>query len=97
MLHYAIGDIHGSHAKLLALLRREKLIDDQGHWAAQDAHLVFLGDYLDRGDDGIGVLNTIMRLEVEATNAGGKAISGHNRNSSRNRGDTASCAGTPHH
>jgi hypothetical protein len=71
-VNIAIGDIHGALLPLLNLLERENLIDHDHHWAAGNTHLIFLGDYLDRGPDGIGVIDTIMRLEVEATNAGGK-------------------------
>ena len=70
----AIGDIHGALVPLLNLLERESLIDSDHRLAAEDTHLIFLGDYLDRGENGIGVLETIMRLEVEAANAGGKAV-----------------------
>jgi hypothetical protein len=71
-VNIAIGDIHGALLPLLNLLERENLIDHDHHWIAGNTHLIFLGDYIDRGPDGIGVIDTIMRLEVEATNAGGK-------------------------
>jgi Calcineurin-like phosphoesterase len=68
----AIGDIHGSLGPLLKLLEYEHLIDGQHRWAAGNTHLIFLGDYVDRGEDGIGVIETIMRLEREASQAGGR-------------------------
>jgi Calcineurin-like phosphoesterase len=71
-VNIAIGDIHGALLPLLNLLERENLIDRNHHWIAKNTHLIFLGDYLDRGPDGIGVIDTIMQLEVEAANAGGK-------------------------
>jgi Calcineurin-like phosphoesterase len=71
-VNIAIGDIHGALEPLLKLLETEHLIDHNHHWGAGDTHLIFLGDYMDRGPDGIGVIDTIMRLEVEAANAGGK-------------------------
>ena len=55
---YAIGDIHGCHDLLLALLQG---IDD--HAAGQPYRLVFLGDYIDRGPDSAGVLATVRRLQ----------------------------------
>jgi Calcineurin-like phosphoesterase len=70
-MNIAIGDIHGALGPLLNLLERENLIDSDHHWIAENTHLIFLGDYIDRGPDGIGVIDTIMRLEVEAANAGG--------------------------
>jgi serine/threonine protein phosphatase 1 len=51
---YAIGDIHGGAKTFLALLSRLNLkhID----------RLYLLGDYVDRGNDSKGVLDTILRL-----------------------------------
>lgn len=54
---YAIGDIHGCSDLLDALLAR---IAD--HAAGRDRHLVFLGDYIDRGPDSAAVLKTVSRL-----------------------------------
>jgi serine/threonine protein phosphatase 1 len=55
---FAIGDIHGCHAKLIALLQR--LPVDK----ATDV-IVFLGDYLNRGPDSCKVLDTL--LEIKST------------------------------
>jgi len=49
-----IGDIHGCHASLTALL--DKVID-------QAETLVFVGDYVDRGPDSKQVLETLIRLK----------------------------------
>lgn len=54
---YAIGDIHGCGDLLDALLAR---IED--HAAGRERHLVFLGDYVDRGPDSAAVLKTVSRL-----------------------------------
>jgi len=51
---YAIGDIHGQKAMLDAALTR---IEADG---GADAHIVFLGDYLDRGPDSQAVLKTLI-------------------------------------
>ncbi|MEL6597837.1 MAG: metallophosphoesterase family protein [Pseudomonadota bacterium] len=51
---YCIGDIHGQKAMLDAALAR---IESDG---GPDAHIVFLGDYLDRGPDSRGVLQTLI-------------------------------------
>lgn len=69
---WVIGDVHGAFDKLSALLMQAGLIDRNGHWTGQDAHLVFLGDYLDRGPDGIGVIRLVQTLESEAPHTGGK-------------------------
>ena len=51
---YAIGDIHGQKAMLDAALTR---IEADG---GADAHIVFLGDYLDRGPDSQAVIKTLI-------------------------------------
>lgn len=54
MALYAIGDIHGCNRSFQALLQK---IDLQ-----QDDELVLIGDYMDRGPDSKGVLDTIFAL-----------------------------------
>jgi hypothetical protein len=68
---YAVGDVHGCLEKLKNLLEREG-VTENNEWAADNAHLVFLGDYTDRGEDGIGVIEHIMHLERQAKSAGGQ-------------------------
>ena len=50
-----------------------------GNWFAGNARLWFLGDFTDRGPDGIGVIDLVMRLSAEAAAAGGycKALMGN--------------------
>jgi Calcineurin-like phosphoesterase len=69
---FVIGDIHGHLNKLRALLQDLHLIDERLHWSGSGASIWFLGDYTDRGPDGVGVIELVMRLEVEAQAAGGK-------------------------
>lgn len=69
---YVLGDIHGRYQELIGLLQNAKVIDQELHWAAGKAHLVFLGDLFDRGDDVTKVLWFIYRLEAEAKKAGGQ-------------------------
>ncbi len=69
-----IGDIHGCLEQLVVLLERENIINSKHQWAAGETTLAFLGDYMDRGLDGIGVLDFIMNLEVEAKALGGEVI-----------------------
>ncbi|MEU9129287.1 metallophosphoesterase [Kitasatospora sp. NPDC048540] len=68
---YVIGDVHGYLDELLAALHQQGLIDDEGHWAAGRSRVWFLGDFTDRGPDGIGVINLVMQLAAEAAAAGG--------------------------
>ncbi|MEU9096624.1 metallophosphoesterase [Streptomyces sp. NPDC048361] len=76
---YVVGDVHGYLNELLAALREQGLIDESGNWAAGTARLWFLGDFTDRGPDGIGVIDLVMRLSAEAAAAGGycKALMGN--------------------
>ncbi|MFE9368787.1 metallophosphoesterase [Streptomyces sp. NPDC006711] len=76
---YVVGDVHGYLDELMAALREQGLIDESGSWAAGTARLWFLGDFTDRGPDGIGVIDLVMRLSAEAAAAGGycKALMGN--------------------
>jgi len=56
---YAIGDIHGSLAKLRSLVARCEQEAD-----GREAAFVFVGDYIDRGPDSRGVITSIMDLQA---------------------------------
>jgi serine/threonine protein phosphatase 1 len=60
MPRYAIGDIHGGSKTFLALLKQISL--------KHDDTLYLLGDYVDRGPDSKGVLDTIMQLQSTGFN-----------------------------
>lgn len=76
---YVVGDVHGYLDELLAALGEQGLVDEAGDWAAGNARLWFLGDFTDRGPDGIGVIDLVMRLSAQAAAAGGycKALMGN--------------------
>jgi serine/threonine protein phosphatase 1 len=57
---YAVGDIHGSLDKLKALVEACREHAD-GH----EFRFVFLGDYIDRGQDSAGVLRFMMSLQMD--------------------------------
>jgi serine/threonine protein phosphatase 1 len=59
-LIYAIGDIHGQISMLRAML-------DHLHTLPlnEDDTLLFLGDYIDRGEDSHAVIETLLALEKE--------------------------------
>jgi hypothetical protein len=67
----AVGDVHGSYDGLVADLRMAGLLDEKEHWSGGRAHLVQVGDFLDRGKDTRRVLDLLMRLPEEAEQAGG--------------------------
>lgn len=69
---YVVGDVHGHLDELLGALADAGLVDDEAAWSGGDTHLWFLGDFVDRGPDGIGVIDLVMRLAAEAAEAGGQ-------------------------
>jgi hypothetical protein len=68
---YVIGDIHGQYDRLVALLKGVPLVDDHLHWTGGTATLWFLGDFVDRGPDGIGAIELVMSLQNQAAQVGG--------------------------
>ncbi|MFF6995974.1 metallophosphoesterase [Streptomyces sp. NPDC008313] len=76
---FVVGDVHGYLDQLMAALQEKGLLDSAGNWSAGTARLWFLGDFTDRGPDGIGVIDLVMRLSAEAAAAGGycKALMGN--------------------
>jgi hypothetical protein len=50
------------------------LIDEMHDWAGGDATLVCLGDYVDRGPEGMAVVARVMRLQAQAAAQGGQVI-----------------------
>lgn len=68
---YVVGDVHGHREPLVDALRESGLVDTSGDWAGGDSHLWFLGDFVDRGPDGVGVIDFVMRLDRQAADAGG--------------------------
>ena len=51
---------------------RPACVDAQDRWAAGRTHVVSLGDLLDRGADSRKVMDLLMRLQAEASAAGGQ-------------------------
>lgn len=68
---FIIGDIHGHLDKMARLLRYAGLSNSNGEWLGGDAHLWFMGDLTDRGPDGVGVIDFVMRLQSDAAQKGG--------------------------
>ena len=67
----AISDLEGNYATLVAFLKANKVVDENGDWAWGDGHLVFNGDIVDRGDQVTEILWYIRMLEHQANAAGG--------------------------
>jgi hypothetical protein len=69
---YIIGDVHGQLEKLRHLLRGAELIDTTGTWSGGASTLWLMGDLVDHGPDGIGAVDLVMRLQLQAARAGGR-------------------------
>lgn len=72
---FVMGDAHGHYERIVDLLRLEGLLSPQLRWTGDNATLVFIGDFFDRGPDGVGLIDLVMRLEREAREAGGEVLS----------------------
>lgn len=68
---YVVSDVHGHLDKLTTALATAGLIDGEHKWCGANTRLWFLGDLFDRGSDGAGVVELIMRLNTEAEAVGG--------------------------
>ena len=67
----AIADVHGAYEAMVATLQNVDIIDGDLEWAGGTAHLVIVGDILDRGPRSRDAMDLLMRLEGEAQAAGG--------------------------
>ena len=82
---YAIGDIHGDLNAFILVLQKAKLIsfspiDQKIHWCGGTAHVVQIGDILDRKirdtefsdeDSELTIISLMCQLQLEAYTAGG--------------------------
>jgi hypothetical protein len=69
----AIADLHGDYDRFTFILAHPQiaLVDADLHWIGGKAHLVQLGDVMDRGNRAKDIFDLLMRLEKEAAEAGG--------------------------
>ncbi len=63
---FVISDVHGHLVDFRAHLTGAGLVDGEDRWVGGDAQLWVLGDLVDRGPDGIGVLRLVRSLEQQA-------------------------------
>ena len=70
----AIGDIHGAAAQFRLLLEITGLTDSSQRWTGGRTTLVQTGDFMDRGAGVKAVIDLLMRLETEASAAGGRVV-----------------------
>ena len=67
----AVGDVHGAYDRFVEILRASRLVDDRLRWIGGRAHLVQVGDVVDRGPDSLKALDLLDRLQKDASRAGG--------------------------
>ncbi|HMC28617.1 MAG TPA: metallophosphoesterase [Verrucomicrobiae bacterium] len=70
----AVGDVHGAFDSFQLILRHTRLADTEDHWIGGSATLVQTGDLIDRGPQGREAMDLLMRLEKEASTAGGQVV-----------------------
>jgi hypothetical protein len=63
---YLVSDVHGHLDDLREVLAGARLVDDHDRWTGGDADLWVLGDLVDRGPDGIGVVRLVRALQEQA-------------------------------
>ena len=68
----AVGDLHGDYQNFVKILIGTRLVDKDLHWTGGRAHLVQVGDVLDRGPSARRIFDLLIGLEKEAEAAGGK-------------------------
>ncbi len=68
----AVSDPHGHPVELASGLRAAGLVDTDGIWDGGTSRLFVLGDFFDRGPDGVGVVDFLMRIQKQAGDAGGE-------------------------
>ena len=68
----AIGDIHGQYSRMILMLKKSGIIDENLQWKWGDGHLVFIGDIFDRGNEVTECLWFIYTLEKQAERHNGK-------------------------
>lgn len=71
MSFWVVGDVHGHVQVVRELLQEQGLIDADDTWTGGDSKLWFVGDFTDRGPDGIGAIDLAMSLQRQAADAGG--------------------------
>lgn len=72
---YVVGDVHGQFDGLVDALRACGLLDEEDNWTGGCTRLWFVGDFVDRGPDGVAVIDLVMRLQEQAAKVGGQVES----------------------
>jgi hypothetical protein len=70
----AVGDLHGDFAAWRAIAQAAGLTDSRGRWTGGKTVLVQAGDMVDRGPDGLKIIEDLMRLQREAGRTHGRVV-----------------------
>jgi hypothetical protein len=68
----AVSDIHGHQQIFINRLTEHGLIDDDLRWTGGNVTLWCLGDYVDRGPDGLATIDLIRQLQGQAPASSGR-------------------------
>jgi len=68
----SVGDIHGAFDNLVSIMQKTALLDENNNWIGGKTHFVSTGDLVDRGPDSRKVMDLLMKLEKQASDAGGQ-------------------------
>lgn len=77
---YAMSDVHGAYQRMLTLLARAGLVAPAPatpaaiHWTGATAVLVVVGDLIDKGPQGVEVIDALIALEKSALTSGGQLV-----------------------
>ncbi len=75
MATYLIGDLHGQYRDYERLLQASNLCDADLNWTGGSHALWLMGDLFDRGASGLRCIDLTMKLQQQATDAGGSVNS----------------------
>ena len=70
----AVGDLHGDFDAWRQIALKANLIDSRNRWAGGKSILVQMGDITDRGPDSLKIISHLMKLQGQASSAGGRVI-----------------------
>ncbi len=69
---YVVGDVHGAYEEIVSTLKTTSLINTNLDWTGGESHFVSLGDLMDRGPSTRKILDLYMKLQIQASQVGGK-------------------------
>jgi Calcineurin-like phosphoesterase len=69
---FVVGDVHGHLDEVIVLLRRAGLMSESLTWTGGAATVWFIGDFPDRGPNGLAAIDLAMWLQREAAKVGGR-------------------------